>query len=1196
MKEQFPRFSGTRTSRFNENSQSQSLFNSDLRTTVVNYSIGVGLLFFLIGTVEWGIIVKQSVSSPEQEQYEVYDTTAENENDPVQKALVSLERNILVANKKLVVLKTEFRDLPDLGALRSKVDKVMHGNGVVHQNDENPHADLESVKADPQRSETVVKAAVHLPPREQLDSKAYSFVRGLESAATDECSSHNAHASLSVEKLYNDNQFKDPDGGAWKQGFEISYDKSQWTDEDPLEVWVIPHSHNDPGWIKTMDEYFNKQTRNILSNMISLLDEDPDRTFIWAEISYFSMWWDTVDDTMKAKVRKVIKSGQFEIVGGGWVMPDEANTHYFAIIDQLMEGHQFLEKELGVKPKIGWAIDPFGHSPTMAYIMKRSGYEGMLIQRTHYEMKRVLAEKKSLEFNWRQDWDSTNTTDMFTHMMPFYSYDVPHTCGPDPSVCCQFDFARLQGVASYRCPWKKAPKVIDSNNVQVRSELILDQYRKKAQLYRTNSVLIPLGDDFRYDTMKEARAQFDNYKRIMDFINSHPEYKTRMRFGTLSDYYQSAFKFAKKKNPTDVAAADARGVPPGFPALSGDFFTYADRKDNYWSGYYTTRPFYKHFDRELEAGIRSSEIMFSLGPKHEASEFTKLRDNRRELGVFQHHDGMTGTAKDKVVVDYGNRMLRAISGSQGVTVSSLKALLGDSADPVVESSRKAHNSLPEREVIHVTSDGHSVVVHNSLAQPRTQYTSVICQTSAVKVTDADGHVVAAQAVPVWDSTNVEVWFEANVPALGFAVYTVSSSSSDAEKAQLSTVDFRNVLIEHAVNEVFPAREVKTGDVCVTTTTQTVCFNGNTGMLKSVGKADGSGATKMELQFIHYGSQSGKGGKDASGAYLFMPDGPAKQRDSQHPHEIKIAEGKHLVEIRVTDSASMGKLTHVVRVFKNGAVSSSSISISNYVDLTGVGQNLEVAMRLVTDVKHGRRFHTDLNGFQMRQRETLDKIPTQGNFFPMPSMAILEDDESRLTVNTRSALGCAALENGWFEVILDRRLQQDDNRGLFQKIIDNLQTESNFELVFERKTASSARRDGTASLLGIWANDYLNYPLYKYISKGPAPTMTKHDPVGSAIPCDVHVLNLRSLDQQSTELALLLHRRAVSCMSFEPALKCDTEMASDGMDLMKTFSGLNLKSAEAYSLTMMHSVASDKATNAVVKLTPREIYAWKLHRN
>ena len=276
-----------------------------------------------------------------------------------------------------------------------------------------------------------------------------------------------------------------------------------------------------------------------------------------------------------------------------------------------------------------------------------------------------------------------------------YSYDILHTCGPDPAVCCQFDFLRLFG-HSATCLGGPSPVEIREENVKERSMLLLDQYRKKSQVFRTNVLLVPLGDDFRWDSVREWDNQFNNYQQIFNYINSHPELNTEISWGTLSDY------FSEVRKESELGSGDELGL---FPSLSGDFFTYADKDDSYWSGYFTSRPLWKHLDRVLEGYLRAAEILFSLSMaemkmvkanKTEAlsSECMQgLQVGRQTLSLFQHHDGITGTAKDNVVIDYGEKMLKSINLLQNIISRSTNFLLSKSKSGYNETHNTTYFDL-----------------------------------------------------------------------------------------------------------------------------------------------------------------------------------------------------------------------------------------------------------------------------------------------------------------------------------------------------------------------------------------------------------------------------------------------------------------------------------------------------------------------
>uniref|UniRef100_A0A8C7R2A1 Alpha-mannosidase n=1 Tax=Oncorhynchus mykiss TaxID=8022 RepID=A0A8C7R2A1_ONCMY len=961
--------------------------------------------------------------------------------------------------------------------------------------------------------------------------------------------------------------FDNPDGGVWKQGFDITYRENEW-DSEPLQVFVVPHSHNDPGWLKTFDDYYRDQTQHILNNMVVKLHEDSRRKMIWSEISYFSKWWDNIDGQKRDAVKSLVERGQLEITTGGWVMPDEANSHYFALIDQLLEGHQWLERNLG------------------EYIINISGI-------CYLERDR--------------GWDSTST-DILCHMMPFYSYDVPHTCGPDPKICCQFDFKRLPG-GRVSCPWRVPPQPITDGNVQQRVQMLLDQYRKKSKLFRTKVVMVPLGDDFRYTEALEWDQQFQNYQKLFDYMNSHPELHVKAQFGTITDYFNALRK----------SATDPGHTVPSLPVVSGDFFTYADRDDHYWSGYFTSRPFYKRLDRVLESHLRAAEIIYSLtlanirrsGKRNDfpaMENYRLLTEARRNLGLFQHHDAITGTGKELVVIDYGIRLFHSILNLKQVIVNSahwlvLKDKSAYSYNPSkaflqMDDIQPAQDALPRKTVLKISSQPRSVVVYNPTEQDRTSVVTVYVNTPHVRVVTDHGRPVPAQVSAVWNepTTASTEAFQVQLSifcrlSLGLGVYQLGEAASGrAETAEY--VFFRqsgelSVNVKHFTVNI--PQDAST-PLSIHNPHLQVWSSPITGLMEL--KEDGS-EHQIKVEFAWYGTTSNR---DKSGAYLFLPDGEAKMYSPARPPVIRVTKGSVFSEITTT----FDHVTHTLRLYHVQGVEGQAVEICNSVDIRGEF-NREITMRLTSDVDSKDRFFTDLNGFQIQSRKTMAKLPLQANFYPMTSMAYLQDPGTRLTLLTAQSLGSASLKSGQLEVIMDRRLNQDDNRGMGQGVLDNKVTASSFRLLLEKRAKTDGKLSTLSypSLLSHVSSLYLNHPLIPMAvsTEAESRSLSPLSPLASSLPCDVHLVNLRTIQSKegggpSDEAALILHRKGFDCAlsNRNTGLLCATTQGKIRME--KLFSELKFQSITPASLTLMHT--PDKGSNQEeISLKPMEISTYRV---
>eukprot|EP01114_Cavostelium_apophysatum_P012238 TRINITY_DN2715_c0_g1_i1.p1 TRINITY_DN2715_c0_g1~~TRINITY_DN2715_c0_g1_i1.p1 ORF type:complete len:442 (+),score=67.97 TRINITY_DN2715_c0_g1_i1:47-1327(+) len=392
-----------------------------------------------------------------------------------------------------------------------------------------------------------------------------------------------------------------------------------------LNVHIIPHTHDDVGWLKTVDQYYMGSNQSILNfggqspgvqyildNAILCLLDDPNRRFIYVEIAYFERWWNEQTANKKQQVKQLVANGQLEFISGGWSMNDEASTYYPAIIEQMTRGHQFLYDNFGVRPRIGWSIDPFGHSATFASMLAQMGFDGFFFGRTESLEHLYRKTEAELEFVWRPSQSLGEQTEIWSHIL-WGDYCYLHG----------FNFEST----------KTDPIQDDPNIFNMNVKPICDNFaslvQQRAPSFRTNNVLIPFGCDF---SLGNAVMAYRNIDKLIKYINSRPdEYGLNLLYSTPSIYLD----MVHNANLT-------------WEVRTGDFFPYRDCPSCWWTGYYTSRPALKGYVRDMDNILHATEKLFVSAalPQLNTTEYVQRIDVlTRALSVAQHHDAVSGTEK-----------------------------------------------------------------------------------------------------------------------------------------------------------------------------------------------------------------------------------------------------------------------------------------------------------------------------------------------------------------------------------------------------------------------------------------------------------------------------------------------------------------------------------------------------------------------
>ncbi|XP_061358608.1 probable alpha-mannosidase At5g13980 isoform X3 [Gastrolobium bilobum] len=794
------------------------------------------------------------------------------------------------------------------------------------------------------------------------------------------------------------------------------YNTSQGIVSGKLNVHLVAHTHDDVGWLKTVDQYYvgsnnsiqGACVQNVLDSMVHALLADKNRKFIYVEMAFFQRWWRDQSEAVQDVVKRLVSSGQLEFINGGICMHDEAVPHYIDMIDQTTLGHRFLKEEFGVTPRIGWQIDPFGHSAVQAYLLGAEvGFDSLFFGRIDYQDRVKRKKEKSLEVIWQGSKSLGSSSQIFAGVFPEH-YEPPSG----------FYFE-----VNDNSPIVQDNMDLFDYNVQDRVNDFVAAALSQANLTRTNHIMWTMGTDFKY---QYAHTWFRQMDKLIHYVNKD---------GRVNALYSTPSIYTDAKYATDES----------WPIKTEDFFPYADNANGYWTGYFTSRPAFKLYVRLMSGYyLAARQLEFFRGRMNSGPNTDSLAD---ALAIAQHHDAVTGTEKQHVANDYSKRLSIGYKEAEELVSSSLACLVESTLltrcqNPVTKFQQCPLLNIsycPASEVDLAQGKNLVIVVYNSLGWRRDEVVRIPVINANVTVHDSNGIEIESQLLPqaevYADLRNFYVkaylgqtppktpmyWlaFTVSVPPLGFNTYTVSTAKRTGSGSIRSSV----YTYQSSEKSRF---EVGKGNLKLTFSTDQEKSTNYVNIRNMVEE-------QVELSYLYYSGYNGSHQKDPqnSGAYVFRPNGTYPiNHERQVP--LTVLHGPVLDEVHQKINPWIYQIT---RLHKGKEHVEVEFIVGPIPVEDGIGK--EVATQISTTMQTNKTFYTDSNGrdFIKRIRDyrtdwNLEvNQPIAGNYYPLNLGIYIKDSKTEFSVLVDRAIGGSSLEDGQIELMVHRRLLLDDSKGV-----------------------------------------------------------------------------------------------------------------------------------------------------------------------